>query len=101
MKRHLIDTHCLLWSLHEPERLSKIAREVFLSTSTDLVISTVVSWEVSIKENLGKLKLPKPWSKILSDLFHEEGFSSLSIEHGHAIKAGELPNYHNDPFDRL
>jgi PIN domain nuclease of toxin-antitoxin system len=101
MKSYLVDTHCLLWSLYQPEKLSKSGREAFLDTQVNLILSAVVTWEISIKESLRKFSLPKPWQKILSGLFNEEGFSPLSIEHSHAIKAGTLPYHHNDPFDRL
>lgn len=99
--RILLDTHCLLWWLGDPEQFNKKAFALFLDPRQDLVISSVVSWEISIKTSLGRLRLPKPYKTILGELFEGSQFSSLSIEHAHAMTAGGLPSHHADPFDRL
>jgi PIN domain nuclease of toxin-antitoxin system len=31
----------------------------------------------------------------------ETRITGLPVEHAHALRAGELPNHHRDPFDRL
>ena len=63
-------------------------------------MSAVVPWELAIKTNLGKLgtqPLLANWAAKVA----EEGFSELPIDCGDAIRAGLLPGYHKDPFDRM
>ncbi len=97
----LIDTHCLLWWLCEPQKLNEKAKEIFLSTENDLILSAVVSWEIAIKANLKRLRLPKRPALLFKELFEEEGFTGLPIDHGHTLMSAELPKHHFDPFDRL
>jgi PIN domain nuclease of toxin-antitoxin system len=96
----LLDTNALHWWLNDPNRLSAIALKAMESRSNSIVVSAAVPWELAVKTNLGKLKsqtLLANWEAKLT----EEGFSELPIESSHAIRAGLLPRYHNDPFDRL
>jgi antitoxin (DNA-binding transcriptional repressor) of toxin-antitoxin stability system len=47
-ERYLLDTHCWLWSLMQPERLSAKASETILSQSSSLYLSLASVWEISI-----------------------------------------------------
>ena len=58
--RALLDTHALLWWLIDSDRLSATAREVIGGANTDLYWSAASSWEVAIKNGLGRLDLPEP-----------------------------------------
>jgi len=97
----LLDTHCWLWWLTEPEKLSDKVIGIIESPDNDIFISSASSWEIAIKYASGKLPLPeKPEYYVMSRL-QRDGFMSLKIEHIHALKAGALPPHHNDPFDRM
>jgi PIN domain nuclease of toxin-antitoxin system len=65
-----------------------------------MYVSAAVVWELSIKMNLGKVAA----SALLSDLqavLFARGFRRLAISTEHALRAGRLPMYHKDPFDRM
>ncbi len=94
--RVLIDTHLLLWALAAPSKLSKTARQ-FIEKS-DVYVSAVSIWEISIKAALGKLSARS--SEILAAV-EPAGFSMLSITGEHAAQVADLPVHHRDPFDRL
>ena len=57
-------------------------------------------WEIEIKRNLGKLKIPFT-PKELMDYCIEQDYSVLNINIEHISQLKELPKIHNDPFDRL
>lgn len=96
----LLDTQVLFWWYSEPAKLSKRATSTITDGSNTVFISAATAWELSIKAALGKLdalQLVMDFSTYLE----EEGFVELPIAISHAIRAGLLPVYHKDPFDRL
>jgi PIN domain nuclease of toxin-antitoxin system len=99
--RILLDTHCRLWRLTQPEKLNEEAREILAEGSNTIFLSAASSWEISIKYSLGKLSLPEPPEGFVPKRLLRDGVSSLPIEHIHALRVGELPYHHRDPFDRL
>ncbi len=98
--RLLLDTHVLLWSQSDPERLGP-AREVLLNPANELFVSTAAAWEIAIKTGTGKLRLPVPaaswWPTRLAALQAR----ALSIEPDDVLSVAGLPHLHRDPFDRL
>lgn len=95
--RVLLDTHVLLWSLAEPERIGAEAAEAFRNQITGTVVSTASLWEISIKRAAGKLTAPDDLPELIKSLGHD----ILSIRPDHAWRAGGLPMHHRDPFDRM
>ena len=55
----LIDTHCWLWWLTEPENLQQSALSVLRNVDNTVLLSPVSSWEIAIKHAIGKLPLPE------------------------------------------
>jgi PIN domain nuclease of toxin-antitoxin system len=98
---YLCDTHTVLWWAREPDRLSQAARAVLTDAATDVRISQVVPWELSIKHHLGKLPTAEPlltsWAETVAAL----GAGRLPTTDSHVILAGSLNWPHRDPFDRL
>jgi PIN domain nuclease of toxin-antitoxin system len=95
--RVLLDTHVLLWSLAEPERIGPDAARVFREGVTTTVVSAASLWEIAIKRAAGRLAVPEDFPRIVQDLGHE----LLPMRAEHAWRAGALPPHHRDPFDRM
>jgi len=93
----LLDTHILIWALENNPRLSENARDAITAGSNMVFVSTASAWEISIKQSIGKLKVP---DNLLEELLAHR-FSLLDINAEHAQLAGELPLIHKDPFDRM
>jgi len=68
--------------------------------SNTVLVSAAIAWELSIKVNLGKFDALSLATE-LPRYTEEEGFEELPIGMEQAIRAGLLPLYHRDPFDRL
>jgi PIN domain nuclease of toxin-antitoxin system len=99
--RILLDTHSWLWMRAEPERLAESSRRLLRDPANELLLSAVSAWEMAIKFATGKLQLPQPPAVFLAQRMAEDRLGALPILHAHALRAGELPPHHRDPFDRL
>ncbi len=97
MMRLLLDTHALLWTLGDPTRLRREAREAIVDERNDVFVSAASAWEIAIKRALGKLVAPDDVEAGVS----QQGFSPLHVTFHHARVAGALPRHHEDPFDRM
>jgi PIN domain nuclease of toxin-antitoxin system len=99
--RLLLDTHCWLWAMCSPERINLKVRKILENPETELYLSAASVWEASIKQALGKLKVPEPLDKYFATRMREERVYELAISVRHAARVGELPHHHRDPFDRI
>lgn len=93
----LLDTHIILWWLADSQKLSSKSRAIISEPNNLIFVSAATVWEISIKKTLGKLNVPNDFEEALEI----NGFQPLSIDLSHARLAGELPRYHDDPFDRM
>ena len=94
---YLLDTHTLLWWLANNPTLSPSAQEVIANPNNLIFVSAVSAWEISIKKAIGKLEAPSD----LLTVIKRNQFEPLPISIEDGLEAGALPNYHNDPFDRM
>lgn len=99
----LLDTHALLWSIIEPDRLSPEARAAIADPGSQVVVSAVSFWEISIKTALGKLRLDGVMPEQLVDVAQQQGFELLPLDPRLAASFSRLPAdpQHRDPFDRM
>jgi PIN domain nuclease of toxin-antitoxin system len=59
------------------------------------------AWEIAIKCALGSLPLPKAPLEYIPYAQRLWSIQTLNITQEHALRAGELPAHHRDPFDRM
>ena len=96
----LLDTHILLWSVQEPERLSTEARTAITDPAATILFSAVNIWEVAIKHALRKPGFHVEPRALRSGLL-ALGYAELPVTSLHSIEVAGLPMHHRDPFDRL
>lgn len=101
MSGYLIDTHVWLWMQAEPARLRAETRELVEDAANELLLSAASAWEIAIKHRIGRLSLPEPPTTYVPDRMRRSGTMPLPVEAAHALRTAELPDHHNDPFDRL
>jgi PIN domain nuclease of toxin-antitoxin system len=99
--RILVDTHCWLWMVGEPDRLSDAARDLLRDTGNELLLSAATAWEIAIKYAIGRLELPGDPVDVVSEWMVRSGVTPLPVLHSHALQVANLPPHHPDPFDRL
>lgn len=93
----LLDTHALIWALTNDPVLSPLARAAIEDGTNPVFVSAVTAWEIVIKKGLGKLTVPDN----LEEELEAHAFTPLDITVRHALRVGELPSHHQDPFDRM
>jgi PIN domain nuclease of toxin-antitoxin system len=94
---YLIDSHALLWAAGQPNRISSKVRRVLVDEESLVFVSIASLWEISIKQNLGKLTVPADFFLSLFD----GGYELMPISLKHLEVYRELPLHHRDPFDRI
>ena len=99
--RVLLDTHVLLWSYIEPNRLSGTASTALLDASVTKLVSPASYWEIAIKVSVGKYSLNESIQDFVQHAVIDNGFQILPIEPRHAAALIGMPFVHRDPFDRL
>ena len=99
--RLLLDTHCWLWWLVEPEKLSQTALDEIMGFNNELLLSVASIWEIGIKYKINKLKLPQTPEILIPQQMQMDDIETLSIKVSHALKAAALPLHHKDPFDLM
>lgn len=97
----LLDTNAWLWMASDSDRLGLEARRLIVDPETELILSAVSAWEISIKWALGKLTLPVPPEAFVAASLREGGLARRDIRFEDVTRVATLPPIHNDPFDRL
>jgi PIN domain nuclease of toxin-antitoxin system len=95
----LLDTHTFLWWCEDSPELSARARKTI--EAQDCFVSFASFWEIAIKINLQKLRLPGIAEKYIPDQMARNGFEQLEISFRQIMRCASLQRHHNDPFDRL
>jgi PIN domain nuclease of toxin-antitoxin system len=97
----ILDTHTFLWwNLADP-RLSPTAREFISAGENEIFLSAASAWEIAIKTGRGRLILPEPPERYVANRMLLHHLQPLPIQLSHALHVFNLPNLHQDPFDRL
>ena len=93
----LLDSHALLWALHDPGKLRAEAVEAIRDPDRAVFYSAASVWELELKAAVGKLDLPEDWLHAAD----ESGFLELPVKATEARDSARLPWHHRDPFDRV
>ncbi len=99
--RLLLDTHAFLWWLAGSDRLSPVAHRAIGNAANEKLISAASAWEIATKHRLGKLPSASALANDIAAGISGEGFEELPITVDDAVRAGNLPAFHRDPFDRM
>jgi len=95
--RFLVDTNVFIWWMEKKKPLGKDISHIISDPNNYIFLSLASIWEMSIKEKIKKLKLPKDWKKDIQS----GTFEILPISIDHIFGLDYLPLLHKDPFDRI
>ena len=99
--RLLLDTHIWLWSILEPQRLTRRAEKVLADSANELWLSPVSVGELIVLVRKGRITLPAEVTdfvdKTMQDLELTE--APLTVEVALAISSINFP--HGDPADHF
>jgi PIN domain nuclease of toxin-antitoxin system len=99
--RILLDTMAWLWSVGQVECLNKVARDLLVDPQHEVYFSAASVWEIAIKAEAGKLRLPESPRTLVPRETARQGLRPLPVSQIHALGTYDLPNHHRDPFDRI
>lgn len=97
----LLDTHTFLWWNSDDPQLSESAREIIAEGQNELFLSAASAWEIAIKAGRGRLVLPESPEVYVPSRMTLHRIQGLPIQLSHSLRVFDLPDIHNDPFDRL
>lgn len=95
----LLDTHIWLWSLAQPQQLSRLVREGLKDPRNELWLSPVSTWEALLLHSKGRIQLhgnSQDW--VARATMH---LREAPLTHEIVAVAQELPLPHQDPADRF
>ena len=99
--RYLLDTCTFLWWSLSPELLTDRILNIICDQTNKIYISSASCWEIVIKYNINRLEIPTSPDTFIIDEIQKNSFSVLPITPPHVFELLNLPNIHNDPFDRI
>ena len=97
---YLLDTHVLLWTMYEFDRIPLSVKQILLDEQSRKFVSIASMWEIAIKNRIGKLPLPDGVDGIYRGI-HLFGYGLSAIESTHVAAYNTLPLLHRDPFDGM
>ncbi|MCU0786060.1 MAG: type II toxin-antitoxin system VapC family toxin [Verrucomicrobia bacterium] len=96
----ILDTCALLWLAAGDKKLSRATLKK-INEAPAVYVSAISGFEVAIKSQRGKLKLPLPPAEWFEQVAAHHGLTVLPLALDVCIQAAELPPIHDDPCDRF
>ncbi len=97
----LLDTHILLWSMLEPERLGEKTAEILESIDNELWLSPISLWEVIVLAEKGRIELDNEPGKWLKTALRQLPVREAPLNFNIAIESRYITVSHQDPADRF
>lgn len=99
--KFLLDTHVILWSAAEPEKLpSKIVEELEKELN-ELWFSPISVWEILLLAEKGRVVIKADHEKSIRKMFKKLPFREAVINQEVAIQSRKINLPHQDPADRF
>ena len=99
--RLLLDTHIILWSAADPEKLSQNIADELENNSNELWYSPISVWEILVLAEKGRIRLGSDIVKSVRDIFREIPLKEAVINQEVAIQSRFVQLPHEDPADRF
>jgi PIN domain nuclease of toxin-antitoxin system len=96
----LLDTHALLWFIAGDKQLPGPIKELISDIHQPCYVSIASLWEVTIKIRTGRLQLGMSLEEFFTYIERNE-IEVITVNTEHLLTLAELPDHHNDPFDRI
>lgn len=97
----LLDTCAFLWVIGDAPQLTPSARGNFSDPDNDVYLSTISTWEITLKYSLSTLPLPEPPERFVPEQRENHGIEPLALTEQATFHLHRLPGLHRDPFDRM
>jgi PIN domain nuclease of toxin-antitoxin system len=99
--RLLLDTHIILWSAAEPEKLPSNIAEELDNDFNELWFSPISVWEILLLAEKGRISLGSDNVKSVRDIFRTIPLKEAPINLEVAVQSRLVNLPHQDPADRF
>lgn len=100
--KYLLDTHVILWSQAEPDRIGKKSQRALLAPTATLLTSPISTLEIARLRSAEKIALGITVHEFITRLCASLRLETVALSHQIAIEAYALPGeFHADPADRV
>jgi PIN domain nuclease of toxin-antitoxin system len=97
----LLDTHIWLWSLLDPQRLSRRVVRELDNKRNELWLSPISVWEVLILHHRRRILLREDVEKWIGRALRAAPLTEAPVSHAVALETRAVQLPHNDPADRF
>lgn len=97
----LLDTHIWIWSLSDPDKLSKTVRNALNAPETELWLSPISVWEAMQLFQRGRLAAEGDPANAIDAMLHAMPRREAPLTHEVAVASCLLRLPHRDPADRF
>lgn len=100
----VVDTHVLVWALHDDDRLGPEAKALIeqASVANAVLVAAITPWEIAMLAQKGRLALARDTADWIATALSTPGLSLAPLEPAIAVDSVRLPGaFHADPADRL
>jgi PIN domain nuclease of toxin-antitoxin system len=97
----LLDTHIILWSVAEPEKLRPEVVKELQSESNELWYSPISVWEIHLLAENGHISMGSDIEKSIREIFQKIPCTEAPINLEVAIESRQVNLPHQDPADRF
>ncbi len=97
----LLDSHVFIWQDTDATRITPKVMSIMTDPANRVLFSVASIWEIAVKIQIGKLRLTDTLEIVLAQQQAKNRFAIISITAAHALRVGQLPSIHKDPFDRM
>jgi PIN domain nuclease of toxin-antitoxin system len=99
--RLLLDTHIILWSAAEPEKLPSNIAEELDNDFNELWFSPISVWEILLLAEKGRVSLGPDNIKSVRDIFRTIPLKEAPLNLEVAVQSRSVNLPHQDPADRF
>ena len=97
----ILDTHIILWSAAEPERLPVKIMEALESQSNEIWFSPISIWEILVLAEKGRISLGSNIVKAVREIFSKIPLREATLNQEVTIQSRLVNLPHQDPADRF
>ena len=98
----ILDTHVLIFlGCGYETRIGQKALDIYKDPKSNIFLSQISFWEMAIKINIGKLKIPIGRKNLIIHT-RQAGIEIIPVRNSHILyyQSLEVHEKHKDPFDR-
>ncbi len=99
--KYLLDTHIILWSVTQPERLTREVADILRDARHELWCSPISAWEILILAEKQRIRLLGEPRQSLRKIMGDLGLIEAPLTVEVAIRSRLLDLSHQDPADRF